>query len=359
LALDLDVAKVASAIIGLRASRRHFRAFLRYGTRKKLQNLLLANLALRRREVSLATFPFILNLDPTNICNLRCPLCPTGAGEFGRPPGRMKLDGFRKVIDSTGEYLYEVNLFNFGEPLLNKDVFEMARYAHERNVSTCISTNLTTLGESSAEAMISSKLDHLVVSIDGLTPETYSKYRIGGDFHRVIDNVREVVKWKRRSRSSSPHIEWQFLVFQHNQHEAAKVAQFAKALGVDSVTIRKGAGSTDTQIGRGSGWTIEGADDKYEEKKVGGGKVCDFLWHTFTVNHDGGVSPCCLAYKREDDFANFFTEGASLEKIWNSPKFQSARSIFRERSLPSGGDLLCNTCYVAREYLQAHPRSQK
>lgn len=352
---EQTLAKWTAFASGLPVRPKALRAFGKYNSIKKLRNLLLLTLEFRQRRIAPSAFPIICQVDPTNICNLRCPLCPTGTGDYGRPKGMMNLQKFKEIIDEIGSYLYEINLYNFGEPLLNKEVFQMARYAHDHNILTCINTNLTVLTDEGAEALVRSGLDHVILSIDGLTPETYSKYRVGGDFDRVISNLKRVVDWKERLRSSSPFIEWQFLVFKHNEHEASRVEQFARSLGANGVIIQNAGMSTDNRVvNEAKEWLLEGKErGKYYTYSLGGGRACDWLWYTIVINHDGGVSPCCLAYKKEGDFGNFLTDSSSLREIWNNAKFQAARRIFREAKLSSDQDILCNSCWIAKDFIQA------
>jgi len=357
MAFEFRIAKWAKIVTGFRVKRRDTRAFLKYNSIKKLQNLLLMKLQMQQRRIAPTAFPFILTVDPINACNLKCPLCPTGVGAPGRPQGKMALDQFKKIIDKLGDYLYEVNLFRYGEPLLNKDIFQMVEYAHQHNIFTCINTNFNILSREMARDLVSSGLDYLVLSIDGLSPETYSRYRVGGDFNQVIQNIKMLVEEKRRLQTSSPLIEWQFLVFKYNQHEADKVEQFARTLGMDVTSIKCGNIGVAKESGDYSSEFVLEGDERNRYEKVGmpgGGTICDWLWNTFTVNYDGGVSPCCLAYKKEDDFGNFFAEG--FEEIRNNTKFKTARSIFREVHLADDEHILCNSCSIATEYIKCRAK---
>ncbi|MDY6833515.1 MAG: radical SAM protein [Chloroflexota bacterium] len=343
--------------IGLRASRRHAYAFMRYSTGKKLRNLARANLEYRMHRSHVQSLPFVLNVEPINACNLKCPLCPTGAGEYGRPKSRMDMDGFRGIIDTMGDYLYEVNLFNFGEPLLNKELPSMVAYANKRGISTCVSTNATLLDAGMTRSLIEAKLDYLILSIDGISKETYGQYRVGGDFGMVIENVRRIVAEKSIMDVTAPFIEWQFLVFKHNQHEIQAVPDFTRSLGVDGVCIKGASASTDLQDRDNSLHLRPNCKEgkQYHEDTTGNGKPCDLLWFTMTVNNDGGLSPCCLAYKEENDFANIFKSEYALRDIWNNIAFTSARSIFLNRHLPSDIHLLCNDCHIVKDYLTEGP----
>ena len=130
-------------------------------------------------------YPSHIFLDVTNICTLKCPLCPTGLGVQGRKKGHMSFSQFKKIIDEIGKYLISIDLFNWGEPLLNKDVYRMIEYAHQRKILTAISTNFQHFSEGGAEEMISSRLDNRILSIDGASQESYEKYRIGGNFQQL------------------------------------------------------------------------------------------------------------------------------------------------------------------------------
>ncbi len=96
------------------------------------------------RSTQLPYLPFSLGIDPGNICNLKCPLCPTGLGEAGAKRSFMEFEFFKLVFDQLKNSLSEINMFNWGEPLLNKDLTKMIRYAKGRSESIRIitSTNL-------------------------------------------------------------------------------------------------------------------------------------------------------------------------------------------------------------------------
>jgi MoaA/NifB/PqqE/SkfB family radical SAM enzyme len=142
-------------------------------------------------------FPNKLTIDIGNVCNLKCPLCPTGRGDSSASRGLMKFETFKRVIDELGRYLTKLELHNWGEPLLNKDLSKMIQYAKDRNIAVFFSTNLTLLNKSMAEAIISTYIDKIFISCDAASPETYNQYRIGGDFHKVISNIYLLLEAKK------------------------------------------------------------------------------------------------------------------------------------------------------------------
>ncbi len=98
--------------------------------RTRLLNMLKRLYYTWRRQPQLAgTLPPLLGIEATNVCNARCPLCPTGNGELQRVKGMLCLEHFQQVIDEVKAHVVMINLFNYGESFLNPDIFAMIRYA--------------------------------------------------------------------------------------------------------------------------------------------------------------------------------------------------------------------------------------
>src|SRR3989344_4437833 len=186
---------------------------------QRLSNLVktAVNYGLKRQVID--SYPPRLFIDPVNACVLHCPLCPTGKGEKGRAIGNMKFTDFQKILDEVGPYLYELDLYNWGEPFLNKDIWEMIAYARKKGVKVRISSNMNYWKEGFAENIVDSGLDQLIVSCDGTDQKSYAKYRIGGDFGKVMAHVKQVAMAKKRLGRKNPKLIWQFLVMRQNEHQ--------------------------------------------------------------------------------------------------------------------------------------------
>lgn len=283
--------------------------------------------ALRLRE-TLRSYPAKLTVEPTNICNLRCPACFTGVGQSGRKSGPLRLDLFLNLLRELGDYLFQIEFTNWGEPLLAKDLCAMIRAASERGISTTTSTNLSLpFDRDRAEALVASGLDVLGVSIDGARQQTYEQYRVRGNLDTVLSNCRMLVDAKRRMGSSKPKLVWEFHVFPHNVDDIETGKAMAAALGME-ISISKG-------------WVIGP-----EWKAVGDHKFflgnpepfpCLFLWHFAVVNNDGGVAPCCGTFYREDDMGKLSTGvgdagSESFRAVWNGARFREARRLYKRRA---------------------------
>ncbi len=138
------------------------------------------------------TFPASLTICPGNVCNLNCVLCPTGQNDGGRKKGLLSLELFKKVMDECGPYLWEVDLYNWGEPFLNRKLFEMVRYSKIYKVKVGISTNLNHFNDTICSELVLSGVDKVIVSLDGASQESVSQYQVGSDFSKVMANIKKI-----------------------------------------------------------------------------------------------------------------------------------------------------------------------
>lgn len=177
---------------------------------------------------------FKLTIDTGNVCNLECPLCPTGVGDPGRKGGLMSLETFKKAIDEVGRHVKRIDLYSWGEPLMNKHLIEMINYAGAKTkAQLLLSTNLLLLNEKLADGLVRSPLDLLIMSCDGASQETYAQYRVGGNLQRVITNMHLMVRKKKEVGNQRLCLRWRFLVFRHNEHEVEEARRMAAAIGVE------------------------------------------------------------------------------------------------------------------------------
>lgn len=320
---------------------------------RKLSNYILIEAQKSSREEHVIGYPFWLVIDPTNICNLRCPFCPTGQNRNSRVKTVMPFDDFKKIIDELGPYLIHIDFCNWGEPLLNKDIYKMIKYAKGYNIDTKIDSNLNHLTEEEAREMVNSGLDKLIVSLDGATPQTYSKYRVGGDFNSVMENLRILLEKRQQLERVNPYISWQFLVFRHNEHEIEDVKIIAKDMGIDNVGITKAfIGDKDWMPKNKEYCNYDVGKIKETEKdtsptsgyfKPPQNPYCDWLWDAIVINSNGSVSPCCSVEDEKDDFGNIFH--TTFKEIWNSAKYKAARKYVRDKkSVNIEGGNICIGC---------------
>ncbi len=323
-------------------------ALRRLGLKQKLDNFILIEKQKSNLEEYVSGYPYWLTIDPTNFCTLRCPFCPTGQGRNSRAKATLSLDNFKRVVDELGPYLIHIDFCNWGEPLLNTQIYEMITIAKQYHIDTKIDSNLNHFSEEDAEKMIIAGLDKIIVSIDGITSDTYSKYRVGGDFDKAFNNLKLLLRKKRLLNKRNPYISWQFLVFRHNEHEIEEVRRVGYDLGVDHVGITKAF------IGDREWIPLNDEYSHYRRDEVSEGYtseqfkepqefVCNWLWEAIVINPNGSVSPCCSVEDEKDDFGNIFIN--SFKDIWNNDKYTAARRYMKDRKITdSRKDNVCFNC---------------
>ena len=147
------------------------------------------------------------------------------------------MDLFRKMTDEMKSHVAYMNFYFQGEPFLHPRLTEMIRYAHEQNIYTSTSTNAHYLDAEMAKRVVESGLDRMIISIDGTTQETYQAYRVGGTLSKVIEGTKNIIAAKKKMKSRTPEIVFQFLVVKPNEHQVEDVKRLATELGVDDVVL--------------------------------------------------------------------------------------------------------------------------
>ena len=147
-----------------RKMKRHGRyvpKIVHYGTPKKLANIMLAEWELQQQKTTLRCRPYYYIIDICNVCNLRCPLCPTGNLTIARRQSMLSLDQYKDVFDRINEYALIASFYNHGEPLLNPDVFSIVEHTHRSRVGTNISSNFNWPQRVDINDFIRSGLDYV------------------------------------------------------------------------------------------------------------------------------------------------------------------------------------------------------
>ncbi len=291
------------------------------------------NMALKREAVR--SYPVAAFIEPNLYCNLHCPACPTGLRLGLRPTVAIEEDLFKATIDEIGDYVFQLFMYNWGEPLLHKRTPEMIAYAKSKEINILLSTNLSIkLTDDYVERLVKSGLDKMLVSLDGVTQESYSRYRRNGNLALVRENVRRIQDAKRRLGSETPKVVWQFLVFKHNEHEIEEARAVHKEWGADEFLVGgaempmepHNEGFEPSTIPAYNIYHPEHFQQKETERQMQSDRACSWLYGVFVLNPNGKVSPCCAVPSEKLDFGEY--KRGDLFSVWNNESFRRARRMF-------------------------------
>ncbi len=280
-------------------------------------------------------------IEPTNLCNLACPTCPTGSGKIAPLPA-MTLARFEHAVAELPR-LRNLALWNYGEPLLNKQLPQMIAHAKQAGIGVVkVSSNVHFLDGERGVALLRSGLDVLILSVDGASQATYQTFRKDGDFATVAASVAWLCAEKRRLGLAKPRIELQFIAMRHNEHELPEMRALAKAWGVDALRVKTvGADDDETRhlVPASRLLSRYAADGKTPNTRHA---FCTMAWDHTVINVDGSVTPCC--YLRPDMGAAFVMGNVfetPFASIWRGEKYRA----FRAQMLEDRGAMpVCDRC---------------
>jgi radical SAM protein with 4Fe4S-binding SPASM domain len=250
-----------------------------------------------------------INIEIDNTCNLICRMCPVNNG-MERKKGFMDIHLFKKIIDDN-PFLDFVLAFQWGEPLLHKNFFEMIGYANSKGIRTMITTNGTLLDDDMIEKLVKSGLERLTISVDGVG-DTHTRIR-GYDYYKLKENIIKLKTVRDRFKSKMK-IDISMVVFEDTEGEMERY--FNEWRGVaDRVQV----------VPR-----FTSSQRKHR---------CRELWRgTTVVLWDGRVTICCADYDGRMIIGDVNKE--KLINIWNGEKMRSLRRMHVKEEFPG----VCRNC---------------
>lgn len=300
------------------------------------------------------------SIDLSTICQLRCVECSTArgithTGIIGK--GQLSFDNFKKFVSENPE-IKRIEMSNWGEIFLNKEISKIMQYAHEQGVTLYCGngTNFNDVPDKVLEGLVKYKVQYLNLSIDGASQETYSIYRRNGDFAKVINNIRRLNYFKKLYGSEYPKLSWQFIIFGHNEHELPKVKLLCEELGMafnPKLNYSTFSPVIDRDFVRNESGLGVADRDEYKHRYQAEYKApCYHCFSSPQINWNGDILGCSVNKWRS--LGNVFT--TPLSEWQKSPIFRSLESLLFDGQ-PSDMDLPCKYCPNLTKILE-HPLTE-
>jgi tungsten cofactor oxidoreducase radical SAM maturase len=309
-----------------------------------------------------------LYIQPTTGCNLHCRTCIRNV--WDEHEAQMPMSTFHRLMESLDQLprLTRVVFSGFGEPLTHPNILEMIETVRKRNTPVTLGSNGLLLGAEMARELVRLGVDRLVVSVDGVKPETYASVR-GAMLSQVLSNIRGLNEVKRQLGSLTPALGIEFVVLKTNVTELAELTRFASQLNAARVLVSNVLSYSEemrTEILYGyeprapfsaGGWPVM-ADAwvtwgtlELPRMHWGAERRCRFVQdRAVVIGCDGGVSPC---YALSHNYSYFTVDGRKkqvsryllanvneqpLAEIWMSEEYVRFRSEVRGFHFPSCPD---------------------
>jgi radical SAM protein with 4Fe4S-binding SPASM domain len=263
------------------------------------------------RQSNLTGLPVEYIVETTAKCNLYCPMCPRETHK--QPKEDMPDLIFERLVQESGRSAEHMMLIGLGEPFMDRKIFDRIEHCERHGISTLLSTNGTLLDEQASARLLDTPLEHVTLSFDGATKESYEYYRKGARFEKVRDNFIRFARMKQERRSKL-QVVVQMVRMERNADEVDAFIRFWTSVpGVDQVRIKE----DETNVLQSTAAHAP-EDWKYP---------CHYLWRgPAYVKHNGDVYPCCQSYMLDGSpIGNIGRQ--SLEQIWNSEDMQHLRRM--------------------------------
>lgn len=260
------------------------------------------------------TMPRLVRFEVSSLCNLKCLMCPQ-PNKMTRPKKNMEFDLFRAVVD-TNSQIKEVELFNWGEPLMNPHLIEFVGYAAKKNILTRFVTNATLLNRNMSLKLVEAGLDEIYFSLDNIDDE-YERIR-KQSFSRVIENITAFIDIARKSPR---HIRTgvNIVKSQYNKIGLDQAKHRFMEMGIDVVLVEEG---------------------QFEQEVVSRTSRCFEPYRNITILSNGTVVPCCVDYDGVLAMGSVWQE-PNLKKIFNNSAYRSLRRSFRSNNRMNS---ICERC---------------
>lgn len=289
--------------------------------------------------------PLILYIDPCGACNFDCNFCPCYRSDFMKEERHkmMSFDLFRKIVNDMEQFEEKVKvvyLYGFGEPLLNKNLPEMAAYLKKKNVcrEIRIYTNGALLSPEMNKKLVDSGIDLIRISVVGLSNKDYKEIsNVDMEYTVFVDNIRDLYEKSRGKAEVSVKIANAAI---RNEKDAELFFDTFESIS-DYIFIEDIV----------EGWpefeeiilpqdSISADNWIWKKNKKKGFSICTYGLTNMVVYSNGYISACPADWKYGTQYGD--VRETSLKKLWHSKKLKDfqLKHLEGKRSEIS----VCNNC---------------
>lgn len=291
---------------------------------------------------NLPKFPYLVDMEVTNNCNIRCIFC--GQQAMTRERGYISENIFKKVVDECAEHGTPIRFIRWGEPFLHPRIIDFVKYIKSKGLLLHITNNGLAIKKEQIKSLIELQIDSIIFSFQGATKERYEIMRNNQRYDELKTNIIEMVEL--RGDKEKPFIHISSTVTDETKEEIEKFVNYWGNI-VDSVGVGKTNLSMLSNLQIKSFETIGKLDYlKKQETIKKFYRPCTEVYQKLSVDWDGKVSCCC------GDFDNFLVVGSleksSLFEIWNTSEELKIIRKMLDRNMHKSLTL-CSTCYHSYE----------
>jgi len=174
--------------------------------------------------------PRLIAWELTAGCNLSCVHC-RGSSTTEVSPDELTTDEAKHFIDEIVEMGKPILILSGGEPLVRKDVYEIAQYGTDSGLRMVLATNGTLLTPDVAMKLKDAGIQRISVSIDGATAKTHDDFRgVPGAFEGALRGINVI-------KQAGIGFQVNTTITKRNIDEIPRILEFATELGAEALHI--------------------------------------------------------------------------------------------------------------------------
>jgi len=275
-------------------------------------------------------FPVCIEIEATYYCNLKCPFCPRVVNLNERENAHISPELWKKILDECGQNKLDAILMDHeAESLMNPKIFEMIAQARNAGIQDVwIHTNANQLSDERARKLIAAGVTKINFSIDATTPEVYDVLRVGGNFEKVLSNVKNFLRLKTELGAEFIRARISFVVQKANLHQRKAFLEYWKKVkGVNVIAFQE---CTDflpfEKIDDDIALSAEELREKFKDSEP---FHCSMPWEMPVIDIDGNVTPCGVpvrAHNKSFILGNL-NKGDTIKSCWKGEKMSNLRNL--------------------------------
>jgi len=260
------------------------------------------------QERKVVSFPYLIDMELTNHCNLKCLFCP-GALAMTRQKGFMDSALFETVVDECAKHDTPIRFIRWGEPFLHPNIINFIKYIKkEKKLKLHITNNGLAIKEKHMKALVGLRVDSIIFSMQGATKKEYEAMRDNKRYDELVKNIKKLIKI--RGNRPRPHIGITSTMLEDTPEDIKKFRKLWEGI-VDEVGIGK---------------TVPFWNPMRLRKLYGAEYTpCSEVYQKLSVDWDGKITACC------GDYDNLLTIGEiqdiTLKEAWNGKHLKAIRTL--------------------------------
>lgn len=313
----------------LRAARFHYLRAKKCGVKRVVKNLIHTKFPY---ALPLPRLSYVIAIEVTNHCNLKCIMCPSPA--LTGPRGFMSMELYEKILkQAIAGGTLRFRFIGLGESLMHPELPEFLRMAKRGGINTEITTNAAMLTPKLGAALLDAGLDEIAFSLDSADPVEYERVRKGAKFGKVMSNVDAFLDMCASMGARAPVTIARMVVLDEAGRRAfldrwshkVDLVQFSELRVYEGTEIANGGPQA---LGPNRRLPLVDAVDDTRRASVSRlvdpRARCRQLLDYMLINWNGGVGLCAQASVVVGD-----ARTTPLAEIWRGPVMEKVRALHR------------------------------